>query len=187
MKPHRQAIACMFLAAVCMLQVGCETKTQTGALTGAAVGTAAGALISHNAGGAAIGAGLGALAGGVIGMGMDESDRANAQAEAQAQASAQPRLRLVTYEDVSRWVKNNDNAHLNNLGQYQITASDLNKLNAAYANQRFSASDATLTTLQLAQLYGVICFFQSSFNPICAEPPALGKDSGEMSSAESTE
>ncbi|MFZ4098964.1 MAG: glycine zipper domain-containing protein [Chlamydiia bacterium] len=167
----RQAVMAALFAMGCIAQTGCETKAQTGALTGAAVGTAAGALIGGNVGGAAIGAGLGVLAGGVVGLGMDESDRSREQPQPQ-----QPFLRRVSYREIAGWVKHNEYANLNNLGQYQVTASDLNKLNAAYANQRFEAADSPLTTLQLAQLYGVICFFQSSTNPICSEPPELGQD-----------
>ena len=167
----RQAVIAALFAMGCVAQTGCETKAQTGALTGAAVGTAAGALIGGDVGGAAIGAGLGALAGGVVGLGMDESDRSRGQPQPQ-----QSSLRRVSYREIAGWVKHNEYANLNNLGQYQVTASDLNKLNAAYANQRFDAADSPLTTLQLVQLYGVICFFQSSTNPICSEPPEFDQE-----------
>lgn len=163
------------LTALALIQAGCETKTQTGALTGAAVGTAAGALIGGDLGGAAIGAGLGAIAGGVVGMGMDESDRRQS-AQMPPQAPSQPTLQRVTAAQIEDWIVNNRTEMLGNLGLYQITASDLNRLNSAYASQQFSTKGPKLTTIQLAQLYGVICYFQSSTNPICSEPPALGSD-----------
>jgi outer membrane lipoprotein SlyB len=64
----------MFLVSLSMLFVGCETKTQTGALTGAAVGVGAGALIGGG-GGALIGGAAGAVGGALIGMALDDADR----------------------------------------------------------------------------------------------------------------
>jgi outer membrane lipoprotein SlyB len=54
--------------------VGCETKTQTGALTGAAVGAGAGALIGGWEG-AVIGGAVGAVGGAVVGAALDDADR----------------------------------------------------------------------------------------------------------------
>jgi hypothetical protein len=146
------------ITAGALSQTGCQTKAETGALTGGAVGTAAGALIGGNVGSAAIGGGIGALTGAVVGSSMDRADKPTPQLKP---------LRAKTVED---WVMNNRVEKLNNLGPYTISAKDLNTLNAAYANQRFSASGPKLSTLQLAYLYGVICYFQSTTNPMCQEP-----------------
>lgn len=64
----------VFLGILFLLLVGCETKTQTGALTGAAVGVGAGALIGGGEG-ALIGGAVGAVGGTLIGMALDDADR----------------------------------------------------------------------------------------------------------------
>lgn len=163
------AFALALSATGALLQTGCETKAQTGALTGGAIGTATGALIGGNVAGAAIGGGVGALVGGVVGSSMDANDRARAN-------TGTAQFTPLTAKEVQDWVLNNRVDKLNNLGPYSINANELTTLNAAYANQRFSASGPKLTTLQISYLYGVICYFQSTMNPICQEPPVLGSD-----------
>ncbi|MBS3905223.1 MAG: hypothetical protein KGZ39_07850 [Simkania sp.] len=68
------------LALLSSLLVGCETKTQTGALTGAALGVGAGALIGGG-GGALIGGAVGAAGGALIGAALDDSDRKAMEAQ----------------------------------------------------------------------------------------------------------
>jgi hypothetical protein len=153
-------------------QTGCETKAQTGALTGGAIGTAAGALIGGNIGGAAIGGGIGALTGAVVGSSMDSSDRAAANQDGQPVTQFKP----LTAKEAEGWILSHQADKLGNLSPYSINASELQKLNSAYANQQFSKDGPKLTTIQLSFLYGVICYFQSQTNPICSEPPQLGCD-----------
>jgi hypothetical protein len=171
-RPWAQVVMVATLSAGLLIQTGCETKAETGALTGGAIGTAAGALIGGNIAGAAIGGGVGALTGAVVGSSMDQADRAAATATPAPVQTFHP----LKASDVEDWILNNRVDKINNLGPYTIQQKELDILNHAYANQQFSAQGPKLSTLQIAYLYGVICYFQSTSNPICNEPPKLGED-----------
>lgn len=67
-----QALCILTICAGCL--VGCETKTQTGALTGAALGVGVGALAGGGTG-ALIGGAAGVVGGALIGYALDQSDR----------------------------------------------------------------------------------------------------------------
>ena len=90
--------------------LGCETKTQSGALIGGLGGAAVGAAIGSNNGsagaGALIGGAAGALGGGLIGHGMDKSDEKKAK-EAEAARRRDERSyvsdRALSRTDVVRW------------------------------------------------------------------------------------
>ncbi len=157
----------IFSAAI-ILQTGCETKTQTGALTGGVLGTAIGAAAGRSVAGAAIGAGVGTIAGGLVGYGMDQSDRAKQQQQAMP---PQPMI-LVDYSTIKGWIETRDTARLSNLGNLQIKQADLNKLKQAYSDGRFAGEEQQMTPIQKAYLYGVICYFQAD-DSICLTEPEV--------------
>lgn len=68
----------MSLGAVALLCVGCETKTQTGALAGAGAGALAGGLLGGGTG-AVIGGAVGAAGGALVGAALDAQDRKKMQ------------------------------------------------------------------------------------------------------------
>lgn len=83
-----------------LVNVGCETMTQRGALTGAGLGAAAGALVgSQNADagkGALIGGALGTMAGALTGSAIDRAEeRGAARAMAAQQVAAGPTLTVA--------------------------------------------------------------------------------------------
>lgn len=158
-------------SATVMLQTGCETKTQTGALTGGVLGTAIGAAAGRSVAGAAIGAGVGTIAGGLVGYGMDQSDRKQQQQQQQLAMPPQPMV-LVDYATIKEWVEKRDTNKLSNLGNLQIQQADLNKLKQAYSDGRFPGQEQQLTPIQKAYLYGVICYFQAD-DSICLTEPEV--------------
>jgi outer membrane lipoprotein SlyB len=59
---------------ICLLFIGCQTRTGTGTLTGAGIGALAGSIIGGGKG-AIIGGAVGAVSGGIVGSALDEQDR----------------------------------------------------------------------------------------------------------------
>lgn len=77
MKHRRTAFALTTLTLTSLAVLGCETKTQTGALVGGSAGAASGAIIAGPVGAVVGGAG-GAVTGALIGS---EEDKKDADAE----------------------------------------------------------------------------------------------------------
>ena len=113
---HKNIVKALIVVGLAGGVVGCETKTQTGALVGGLGGAGIGAAIgsaSGNAGkGALIGGAVGVVGGGLVGHGMDKADEKKEKERARAERQYQyeeresyARRDSVSRDDVLDWTE----------------------------------------------------------------------------------
>jgi uncharacterized protein YcfJ len=131
-------IAC---ALVAFAFVGCESKTQSGALGGAGVGALAGGLITHSAGGAIIGGAIGAAGGALVGAALDAQDRDKMRNSPQTLHKIDKGEQL-SIGDVKEMSKNglNDNVIIHQIqstnSHFQLSADQIVDLKNSGVSQR---------------------------------------------------
>ena len=105
---RQRMAASIFAASVSILEIGCATRQQTGAVAGAGIGAATGAAVTDSAVGALVGGVIGAAIGSEIGRALDQYDRERA-------------ARILEYNETyeaTSWV-NPDTGYL-----YRVTPTD---------------------------------------------------------------
>jgi len=135
-------LAIFLLGASATLLVGCETKTQSGALVGAGFGAAAGTLISPTAGGALIGAGVGAATGALVGSALDANDRDNVQKSSPQTMKKIDRGEQLSTDDIKKMSEAGiaDDKIIGTIEStgsiYHLFSSDVEELKQAGVSQR---------------------------------------------------
>jgi hypothetical protein len=80
------------------------------------------------------------------------------------QANQEPSLQSLTAAQITEWIVEKQVDLLTNLSAYRISTTELERLEELYRTRQLS-KERTLSTLETAYLYGIICYFKD------ADPP----------------
>lgn len=109
-KRHYSIIWTVIAVAVLLLQAGCESDKQTGALIGTAAGAGIGQAIGRDTTGTLVGAAVGAGAGYLIGAQSDKNKAKEQEAaqQQQAQIQAQQQAQMQQQNTQTVWITNSN-------------------------------------------------------------------------------